>query len=1174
MFLKVFQFSVFPFPEAYKETFILINRRKLYMQSTATLREKKKPESKLEGAVPSRTEAPIISSESVEVMSEVFEKEIALLENRLVPNPLDLTYMILVREPPFMSEEFMEFKKGAEVIPLLPKGNAFRDDLENYAKKNEELPPLERSFINIQILEEKNIAIITNTYFIPPEMRKEAPKFASLLRKIVSLDNKDLMFTANACLRGFTESLEQQSISKGIAENAVSTGNMHYAELMGEISRIYGLFAGELFGRIKTLASGNEISKASILAVTPMQKKLQTLEQKAAEMQMNEAANAFTGISAMERIERGIERGLYSNIEIAMYKQISGDLKAAMSRVTGFARRDAEQRLAVEGYDGLAGWQQDAVEHAIGLVAHLECIAWKVDLADRVQALKGKVHGAAQPISLSKMFTSQHIPMNQFTAESRKEMALLGKRAREHILYLKSFLNNVGGLTPEEKDRYSAQLDKLSKEVAGGTVPGEFSKVSKELGTFMEGVEQVLGERHLEGVAEDEQNPWNVRTTAYTKLYVLSHSLEILGVSTAIGAAAGGVGTRSPAGAWAGAKAGAGAGSLIVAAAGAFVTADAMHRYLSGTGDLEQAIEDMKLGSTYMLFALGGGPIKAISTPVALIAGSSVAIASTVLAWEHVKRGSYFDVAADVAYIAIGSVAFLRVAGGAFRAIRLATPLKSSTMVIANSTGVASVALKARDRAIAITTRAMKVGYSPKWIAMNALFGGGSQWYEISTAIENGNYGIALRQLNRGFAELTRGMVAFDFAIMGVAGSTMGLTWNALKKGAAVAPRYFRLSVPQAQAGTVQLLAAEGLYEEVTALAFSAGAKTFRAKTNAQILELAFASEGKVSTGVVQATLGIESRAAASKISSKISTRWREAKTLMARGKAAGKAAWKKTGKLIKRASKTRAGRIAAHGAKGAALLGVFAYIEAGNAEDKKLNKELARLTNNQELQFMRYMIDNHLEEYGLPEIKEQAVLQAMNLINKISDEVNDGVHPLSLQLDMDGDIEKRKRFLVGGALALIMEGKEPTDKNLSALSSDMLGLFTKTGITLDVLTPVSTVALLGAISLHEGTGKFANAYTEMSQNVPKNDRPAFLDYAVSSYFCASRLGRSMDWASDVSYALFTTLTDQEMEGKVPGWGLVFTFQNLKEKSPSLEQVKSAVSMAMNQYASGAKAKE
>lgn len=1136
--------------------------------------KKKKAESPLD-QVPSRREGiPPIEIEAVSDVQMQLETGIALLEGRLEADPTDDTYLTLWGRKPLVSDEFLKFEKATEVIPLPPKGDEFREEIEYYAKENQELVDgraagkemeKEPSYISIQIFEEKNIAIITNTLFLPQNLKGRGVQLASNIGKILSSGDEGNMLVANACFEEIKFAIENQLAYSELADELHSKGKVKFAGLMQEISKTYGEIAAEMAHRLKNLAAGKGPSNWEIGDTTPMQARLVKLQNKAADMQFDEAARSLAGVEAIEKIERGIELGLYSNIEIVMYKQISGQLNATLGRIKGFSKRGIE-RIRREGYAGLSGSQKEKVEEALSLVAHLECIAWKVDLKERESALRAKVPGTAQPVGMGRLLTRGHIPMHQLTAESRKEMGLLGKRALEHISYLKGFINHADDLTKAEKKKYSAQLDKMSTKAEKLLFPAEFEKLSAELGSLMNGVEQVLSERHLENEAADPTNPWNVRTSSYLKLYVLQHSLEILGTSAVVGGVAGAVATRSPVGVIPGAKVGASVGGLIVGAAGAFLTADAMHRYFTGSGNLEQAVEDMRLGATYMLFAIGGGPVAAISTPIKLIAGSGTALASGILIAEDLRHGNYWEVPADVAYLAIGSVAFLRVAGGMFRTIRLAKPL-SSSMVIANSSGIARVALKAKDRAIAATTRAMKVGHSPGWIGLNAAFGGLSQWNSISTAIENGKYSIALSQLNKGFAEVTRGMVGFDFAIFGVGGSV-------LKLGAAPAARYFRVMVPAAKAKAASLLTAEGLYERVADIARKAGAKTFQAETNAQLLDLVYASEGKVSAEYVQATLGLESRAAAASISKEINSSWTRVRRLVSKGTAAGKAAWNKSAKLIERTSQTRAARVAAHGAKGAAVVGVIAYSELQRIEDEKLSGNVAQLLTKKEQQFVISLLSFPQEDLGVPQLESRQIASAMSLVNRISDDVDDGVHPLAVQLGLGGDIEKRKRFLLSCSLALLMEGKEVTDESLSSLASDMDSLLAETGIRLRVHSPVSTFSFIGSILLREGPDRFAKAYASMSRNVSADERYAYLDYIASSYYCALNFGRSTEWASDISYATFSTFIENDMEGNISGWALARAFQKLEGTEYSPEQIVDIASRARIEIATGGFAAE
>ncbi len=1106
----------------------------------------------------SQTNKPPIDKNVMALAKAGLETAIALLEGRVQADDTDDTYLTLNRKPPLVSKEFLDFKKGTDVIPLPPKGTRLRDDLEHEMRRKIDAAPEDQSFIDIQILESKGIAIITNTYYLPPEMGKVRSKLATQLKKIISSGNEEHILIASGCWEGLKYSLEQQSGQLELAVRANFKGKGEFAQLTRQISNTYGEIATEMGSRIQILAKGENISQADITDTTPMQKKLAKLQIAAANLQREAVLDAFTGIRAIDSIEEGISLGIYSNIEIVIYKQIAGELKATLGRVKGFSRKGLK-RIKEEGYSGLAGWQKNDVEHALSLVAQLECIAWKADMKTRINLMKAAARGYSSPTSIMRPLTKLYIPTSQLTRKSRAEIKNLAKRAEEHIIYVKSFLNAIDELTPSEKEAYEAKLNALSSKLSKARLPAELKSISNGLTKVLLDAEMILSERYLEKKASDKDNPWNVRTSAYIKLYALNHSLEIIGAGLAVGGIAGGAATRSPAGAWAGAKAGALVGSRIVALAGTFVTAEAMHRYCAGVGDLNQALEDMRLGVTYMAFGLiGGAPVAALSTPVKVIAGGGVAATSGVLLYNDLKRGNYWEIPADVAYLAIGTVAFVRVAGGLFRAVRLSTPLKSS-MVIANSSGVAKVALKGLRKVEGITTRALKVGYTPTWIGMNAAFGGFGNWNNISTAIDGGHYGVAFRYLNRGFADMTRGMVGFDFALFGVGGSLAKAgakpALRLAKAGAQPALRFFRVSVPAAQAKTVNFLASTGLYERVSRLAQKAGANTFKAQTNSRILELAFASKGKATAGYVQATLNLESRAAARGISTEINSSWRSAKSFLAKGKSAGKAAWRRVGKNMKRAAGSRAARLAARGAQGGVLVGIVGYHEFHNAKNEKRAAELDYLINKQESQFINYLLAAARPDFGTPQLEMLKLVEAMGIINEISNAVDEGTHPLAIQLEMGGDLEQRKKILLSGALALMMNGKKVTDINLTNLLSKMDVLSARTGIKLELDTPIGTMALLGSIALKEGADSFAEAYNSMALGIAPNERFAFLDYAAASYYCASSLGRSIDWANDVSFAVFDAFKKNDMEGKVLMWGLVLTFQSLEENSPPLKQI-------------------
>jgi len=155
-----------------------------------------------------------------------------------------------------------------------------------------------------------------------------------------------------------------------------------------------------------------------------------------------------------------------------------------------------------------------------------------------------------------------------------------------------------------------------------------------------------------------------------------------------------------------------------------------------------------------------------------------------------------------------------------------------------------------------------------------------------------------------------------------------------------------------------------------------------------------------------------------------------------------------------------------------------------------------------------------------------------------------------------------------------MMGGRKVTDESLSSLVSDMDSLLAETGIRLRVHSPVSTFSFIGSILLREGPDRFAKAYASMSRNVSADERYAYLDYIASSYYCALNLGRTMDWASDISYAAFSAFVEEEIEGNISGWALTRTFQKLDGTDYSPGQILDIANAARVEVATGGLATE
>lgn len=1093
----------------------------------------------------------------------------------------------------FVDDDFLNFKKPVDILPIPSAGYAL-EQLEDAVLSSGS----GNGMIGIEFTPSGQVRLI-NRLFVPPTLlkdKKRAAEIASILRKIASRGTAADVTMALGCwsqLNGaLTERYSHRMLSdfhKMRKEEKLSSLEASYASLQGEL-------AAEAYSNLKAISSKAGSGRARYAGTErflEISRKCDRAKRKLDAERARQAADLLLGNRAVSAIERGIKKGLYTELEQVFFARIKEGLSESRKKLSAYLSGETMELLSMEGMDSLSDIERKEFESALDFVAQLEMMAWKTDLLElepelyheEVFYLPSPAPPPAAVVTLPR--TIEVITREEKLSESTKEKRrMIMQKAEAYCDFLASAIKHqLHFLDKKEKAEYVKSISSLREETGKpnprmlyqpdltggyGRTPTSLHKVMEEMGETMTSLTSLLGEKQLDALASDPRQPLKVRTLSYVKLGLLRYGLGLVLGGAAAGGVVGGIAGRSAVGAGAGAKAGAEAASLVVGLAGAYLTSDALYRYISGKGD-QQAVSDMKLGSTYMAFALMG-PAGKLAAPLKLAAAGGLTASNSLLAYEHIRAGEYMEVPMDVAYVAVGAFAFVRVAGGMFRAVPLRAAVAADEIVVGTSAGISRFALRGAKALGSLSARALKTGYSPAWVATNAVFSGYSNWSEISSALKHGNYSLAQSLLGRGFGEFTRDIVAFDFALSGA--------WGAGKAGV----RYFRREIPSAFAKVAKYLEATGLFEDIALRAQQGGVNLASPKlavaTNEVLIDLAFGCEGMVSADYVSArfsAIGQRIRPRhAREIAAEIRERTLEAKQAFSFPESALKRKtrpgfWKRVQTRIDDGMRNRAARLAVRGGRAAVLVGSVAYIEGKGNEARRfgeVNSWLRRNLSTSEAQFVRDIEWGILRDrFSVPQVSQQDELfDAVSLVDSIAVEIEDGTHPLSSRMEVWGkDHDARLRLLFSCALALMMNNRKVTGRSLTSLAGRMLTLehvSNAGGKTMPIegTTHISTLSLLASLVLRDGEEAVSEAYSEVVAGVGEYDLPRFMDYGVAALYSSVMLGgsaspvsRAAAWAADNSYAVFSELVGDESWNPA-GWDLPLLFSNLiKSKTPSTE---------------------
>ncbi|MFP3950517.1 MAG: hypothetical protein ACLFUZ_05535, partial [Candidatus Micrarchaeia archaeon] len=471
-----------------------------------------------------------------------------------------------------------------------------------------------------------------------------------------------------------------------------------------------------------------------------------------------------------------------------------------------------------------------------------------------------------------KRFSSVRGDISRLSAEAGKLQGIVLPSPEDEYWEKTEEISKIGNEEKRERERKKLSWQHQA-EVLLEVADAFEMDVSREQKAIGEDVLRSVEMARNQDIFLDENAPWDEKVAAYNRQFVMQNAVPILAASTAIGGvlgfAAGGVGAKP------GAILGWGTGSLIVAAAGTFNTGKSLADYLAATTEAEEenALSDLRGSAFYMGFGIGGGPLRFFSGSAAkAVTGTSffgLGASNSVLLYHDIKRASkgdsaaYWEIPADVAFIAIGSVGFMKTFSGAWKTVSL--PRYVSKELKGKSLIGGSFALTERQigtRLPKIISRAVSGGYSPGFVALNSAFSFGFSLPEMKHAAGREKYKQAMSVFSAGFGEMSRGMVTFEFVL---AGAGMGVSKVLRKFPVRTVPR-------------LNFLQATGLHTKISKIAKEAGAKVSNPKMQERLVEIAFGSRGKLSSEQIQRMLALEGKAgkkAAEEISREVSTGWR-----------------------------------------------------------------------------------------------------------------------------------------------------------------------------------------------------------------------------------------------------------------------------------------------------------
>ena len=661
--------------------------------------------------------------------------------------------------------------------------------------------------------------------------------------------------------------------------------------------------------------------------------------------------------------------------------------------------------------------------------------------------------------------------------------------------------------------------------------------VSREQKAIGEDVLRSVEMARNQDILLDENASWDEKVAAYNRQFVMQNAVPILATSTAVGGilgfAAGGVGAKP------GAVLGWGTGSLIIGAAATFNTGESLADYLAATTESEEesALADLRSSAFYMGFGIGGGPLRFFSgTAAKAVSGASffgLGAANSVLLYHDIKRASegdsaaYWEIPADIAFIAIGSVGFMKTFSGAWKTVSL--PRYVSKELRGKSLIGGSFALTERQigtRLPKILSRAVSGGYSPGFVALNSAFSLGFSLPEMKQAAGRGKYKQAMNVFSAGFGEMSRGMVTFEFVL---AGAGMGVSKVLRKFPVRTVPR-------------LNFLQASGLHTKISKIAKEAGAKVSNPKMQERLVEIAFGSRGKISSEQIQRMLALEGKAgkkAAEEISGEVSRGWRIAReNFPVRGTVNFKRAWKRVEPLLEPATVLSRASVPV-------LVGASIYKEYSNERERLLSGRLEKVLTPAEADFINSLFSKSdgsaamRASFGIPELDYSRILDAFEKID----------------METYSPIKKRneaeKRLRVSCAIALLMSKKRASASSVEKLAVDLHNALEGIESPPASQMPVDSLAEAAYVVYNQSPDYFKKRYSQNRKQAEAEWQGGLLDLFVcntAGIFASLQLNKGPGWSASATREFLAEVEKLPARQRTSarGWALLSGMRDLE----------------------------
>ncbi|MEM4272423.1 MAG: hypothetical protein QXH30_02440, partial [Candidatus Bilamarchaeaceae archaeon] len=362
-------------------------------------------------------------------------------------------------------QDFLDFRKPRMVFRLPPEGTSEFEAIVN-------LRSIESPYFQVSVDFQNRTVEISN---LALEAREAGKPLLPALEKILASGNDEAMLMAQGLLNAIISARRAQAYLSAEWDSLKFESGMLPDEARSFLHEIYSLqeqLISLYSKRLVSIAKTGSPAEPSA-AEQKLFQKIDSAEENYAILKLNMVLEKITGRDAIERIEKGIEAGLYSAPEIAFYQQIKAELedalkKAQLNPLKG--KTDAQ----------LSEKQREIMADLLNLTNTLEVMAWKQDAADLNHVLQSR---AGKSLFLESIQGGTAMSMKQLESKAREYAAFIAQKAVAYCDMFSENLKNVQGFTLEDRLYFSGKLyeekEKLKNLGIAGPLAASSTAISK-----------------------------------------------------------------------------------------------------------------------------------------------------------------------------------------------------------------------------------------------------------------------------------------------------------------------------------------------------------------------------------------------------------------------------------------------------------------------------------------------------------------------------------------------------------------------------------------------------------------------------------------------------------------------------------------------------------------------